>query len=165
MGDWFPKILEKCPKCGKLHLLTPKMCGCGHDFEEESGREGKLLCPRDGTELKYDWFACPKCETPLNDLFRYNCPKCGERVGIKDRYCKCGEELIPNVALCPYCKAVIDAKSIACPKCGKNFYVAENEHAHEEHAAQEYHCATCGCRLPTIDSQCPVCSQQQYSYE
>jgi len=162
-------MFEKCPQCGRMHIFKPKVCGCGYDSEKGEERQ-KVVCPRDGTELKLEWFDCPKCKTPLNDLFRYACPKCGEMVGIKDAYCKCGNQLLFKVFTCPFCKKDIDAKSIACPRCGKNLYLAEHDYIPEEHmptgyVPEEYHCPRCGYRLPTAASDCPVCTQPRYYYD
>ncbi len=144
-------MFEKCPNCGKTHILKPKACGCGYDFEKKE-EEFKILCPKDNTELKLEWFECPKCKTPLNELIRYPCPKCGNIVGLKDKYCKCGEKLLIEVTTCPYCKSKIDAESTTCPKCGRSFYAQEHEHT-----AAEYHCPRCGYKLPTAASNCPIC--------
>lgn len=154
-------MLEKCPNCGKRHIFKPKVCECGHDFEEEL----KIFCPKDKTELKLEWAECPTCKTPLNDLLKYPCPKCKKMVGVKDKFCACGEQLIFQVIDCPYCKKEIDARSTVCPKCGKNLYEEEGGHGGEEYAPDEYHCPRCGCRLAHATAECPVCDQQHYSYD
>lgn len=156
-------MFEKCPKCGKTHILKPKVCGCGYDFEKGSEEE-KLICPKCKREISWaeieKLVACPGCGEELNRLFTYPCPKCKESIGIKDKYCKCGEKLIREIMVCPFCKKEIGAESVVCPKCGKNLYLEEGEHVPEE-----YYCPRCGSKLLHATAECHVCDQPQYSYE
>ena len=176
-------MFERCPRCGRQFILRPKVCECGYDF---AGGGLKLLCPLDKTELKEEWVECPKCRKPINDLFRYPCPKCGEIVGFKEKYCsKCGEQLVREFFICWNCKREVEVGSAVCPKCGIKFYkgyakcprcggLVEDDavicphcglrFAEEGGGTAEYVCSRCGTGLPYATAPCPVC-ESRYSYE
>lgn len=178
-------MLDKCPECGKTHVLKPKACECGYDFEKK-GMKPRFFCPRDKTELKLEWSECPECKKPINELIRYLCPKCGEMVGIKDKACKCGEKLIREFFICWNCKKEVEAGTAVCPKCGIKFNINYSKcprcgglveedsplcshcglkFSYEESGIVEYTCPRCGYSLPTASSSCPICDQPQYSSE
>lgn len=153
-------LFESCPKCKKRHMFKPDVCSCGHDFKAEKEAEVQAPCPKCKAIVKYEWLECPKCHTEVNRLFRYPCPKCKKFVGIKDKYCECGERLIWEVIACPFCRKEIPAEALACPKCGKNLYTDESAYVPDE-----YHCPRCGFRLATASSGCPICDQPHYHHE
>lgn len=150
-------LFDRCPDCGRMYILfRPKRCQCGYEFEKKEEGKDYLVCPKCGTKLTWEEIdnrvTCPGCGEELNKLFVYPCPKCGKPVGVKDRYCQCGEQLIKEVKVCPRCGKEVDFEARVCSNCGYNFY--------EESIPPKYYCPYCGMELPTPYSKCPVCGSE-----
>ena len=144
-----------------MHFIRPGKCGCGHEFKEEEEEEDFLTCPKCERKVMFEEIlkrvTCPGCGVELNRLFRYPCPKCRKMVGVKDKYCECGEKLNVETGICPYCGKEISADSVNCPKCGKNLYSDEGG---GEQGVETWSCGTCGMQLASATSPCPVCDSE-----
>jgi predicted amidophosphoribosyltransferase len=143
-------FLSRCPRCGKLHLVEPERCGCGHSFAKGAGAQ-EFSCPRCGEQVDLDRPECPGCRGKINDMFSQRCPSCGARCGISDRYCKCGTQLIVETGLCPYCGKRIRADSASCPECGRAFGSGGG------YQKEVWVCARCGSELQYYGARCLVC--------
>jgi len=120
-------LLSHCPNCGKLHIFTPEKCECGHSFKE-FGEElpDWALCPNCKAKVKFTDLACPSCKIEVNKLFKYPCPSCRKPVGIKDKFCDCGKQLIEDPHyeysttekwVCSRCGTELASSTSECPVC------------------------------------------------
>jgi len=149
-------FLVRCPDCGKLHLVGPEKCGCGHRF---SGRRGSAdsewgNCRRCGLPVKAAWKECPECHSDLSRALGYRCPKCGRLAANDARYCECGQELLVLMGDCPHCRGRIRADSVNCPKCGRSVRGGEGGQGEDV-----WVCSICGSRLQYYGAHCFTCNQ------
>jgi|GEM_PF-1306807 ribosomal protein L40E len=89
------------------------------------------------------------------------CLKCGEWVWIKEEKCpKCGTPLSEMYKKrCPKCGTLNPLNAEKCVKCGYDFALEEVniEKALNEKEEVKYVCPVCGYEMDTFMTQCPVC--------
>ena len=88
-------------------------------------KDRKQPCPVCKTPLTLDMEKCPKCATPIADLFVLICPNCKGNMALHDSRCgKCGFDLAAppkKKFVCPRCQYSADYWMLQCPACGVKF--------------------------------------------
>ena len=107
---------------GLFDLLKEAVRGTG------SGEKGKTLtCTKCGEVIPAGKGECPKCRTPVKEMFKFSCPKCKGDVDYERKKCtQCGydfaaKEESKTSYTCPICSYKADYRMLSCPSCGTKF--------------------------------------------